>query len=224
MNQLKKYECIIFIGKNSKILQTLCKNKKIKLMLIDKDIHNLEKEIKQNKNLIAYPLNTQKLKENSQIILKNITKKNFKTIKSIIIYTQEPHYAKPLENLESKEWIESFNENIHLTINIIKQIINFFSNINTSIIFILHREKIQKNKFFCLNQSINQILIKIMTTLNENNSNIKINCISTENITLNYKKHIYPYKNKKSLKEIIKLTNACSFITKKNIRNKIIII
>ena len=63
-----------------------------------------------------------------------------------------------------------------------------------------------------------------MKTINEDNKNIIVNCISSENLILEYKNNIYPFKNKNKLKKLKLLGKACFFIFKKNIKNKIIII
>ncbi len=218
---MKKNNTTIIVGTNIPALKDLYKKlNNTNIILINENIINLEKEIKLYKNLIIYPINDKLLTDFQQQILSNIIKHKLKNITSIIIYTTEPKYAKPLENITIKDLSDIFNKNINFTINIIK---NYALHDNISITFILHIEKQHKNIFLTANKYINHILTKTMNTINENNTKAKTICISTENIKLKYKNIIYPYKKKK-LKDQEKITETYIYLMKKSLNKKLIII
>lgn len=217
---MKKNNKIILLSDNEKLINSINQENKEKIILINKNIHTLEK-VKRNNKIIIYPIN---LKENNnyseKIIISNIIKKYSYNISAIIIDTKEPKNAQPFKNID----IKNLNDLLYTDINNTINLLNFNSNLDSKIkLIILINKEIKKiNNFFTIKNCINKFLIEFMKNEN-NNKNIYINCISTENINLDYKNYIYPFKNKTKLKDIIILAKTCKFIIEKNIKNKIII-
>lgn len=217
---MKKNNKIIILSENEKLITSISKAHKEEIILISTNIYALEKIVSDNK-IIIYPI---KLKEcnyyDEKIILSNIIKKYLNVISTIIIDTKTPENAQTFKNMSIKKLEDSINSEITYT----TQLLNFFSNLEKKIklIILINKEKKSSNNFFTIKNCINKFLIELMK--NENSNNININCISTENINLDYKNYIYPFKNKKKLKDISILANACNFVIKKNVKNKIIIV
>lgn len=216
---MKKNNKIILLSENEKLITSISKAYKDEIILINTNIYVLEK-VRHNNNITIYPI---QLKEyyhyDEKIILSNIIKKYLNVISTIIIDTKTPENAQTFKNTNTKTLIESVNNEITYT----TQLLNFFSNLEKKIklIILINKEKKISNNFFTIKNCINKFLIELMK--NENNNNVNINCISTENINLDYKNYIYPFKNKKKLKNISTLAQACKFTIEKNIKNKIII-
>lgn len=217
---MKKINTIIVSSENKKIITNLSKNIKEKIVLLNKNIFNLEKIIKNNNKIIIYPVNLEeKNYEKEKSIFLEITTKRLNEIKKIIIDTKEPKYAKIFQNINNEEFINTLKNDIENVVNLLK--IFFNQKNNVKIIILIHKEKTEKNDFFTIKSCINKFLIELMNNINKNN--INVNCVSTENIKLNYKKNIYPFKKNTNLKKISDLTKALKFIFEKNIKNKIII-
>ncbi len=217
-----KKKNIIMIGSLANYMKHLCENllkKKYQIFFLNPNIYELEK----NKNTSIYPISSNLEELN---ILQHILKKKIKNIEGIIINTSEPYYAQPFEQIDSKLWINTLTTNIYLNINIIKNnILLLKKSKNPFITIILHQHTKKIKAFFGLNNCINNALIALMKTLTKeykNISNIKINCITTENIKISYKKEIYPYKINKNFKNINNLIKTNMFLMKKKIKNKII--
>lgn len=219
---MKKNNSIIVSSENEQIIKELNKNIKEKIILLDKNILNLEKNIKKYKKILIYPTKFDiKNHEKEKLIFIEITKKYLNDINTIIIDTQEPQYARLFQNIKCEELINIFKNDIEKNINLLQNFLNYKNN--TNIIILIHKEKNTKNNFLIIKSCINKFIIELMNNINKNNKNININCISTENIKLDYKKNIYPFKKNKSLKKISYLTKTLNFIMSKNIKNKIII-
>jgi hypothetical protein len=216
---MKKINCIIVSSENEKIITELSKNIKEKIILLNKNIFNLEK-IKNNNKIIIYPINfEEKNYEKEKSIFLEITTKHLKEINKIIIDTKEPKYAKTFQNINNEDFINALKNDLEQVVNLLKMFFNQKSKVK--VIILIHKEKTEKNDFLTIKSCINKFLIELMNNVNKNN--ININCVSTENIKLNYKKNIYPFKKNTNLKKISYLTKVLKFIFEKNIKNKIII-
>lgn len=218
---MKKFNELMLLTENEKLINLL--KIKEKIILINSKIEKLEKINKNNKNVKIYPITFEKeIYERENIIFEKIIKKSINKIKCLIIDTDEPKYATPFQNFKLYDFIEILKNDIENTINLLKNAINLDNEL--SVIIIIHRGKYTKSIFFTIKECINKFIIELMNNLNENNKKIKINCISTENINLDYKKKLYPFKKKHNYKQIKCLIDAYEFISVKNIKNKIIII
>lgn len=220
MKKFIKKKSIILLSDNKELITTFKKNTNIDLIIINQEIHNLEK-IKKYK---IYPLNILDINNNENIILSNILNKNINTIESIIIDTTPPKYAKLFENTSLNDFTNIFNKNLYSLLKIIKlfQFNHIEKKIN--IIILIHREKNKNKLFFFTNVCMNKLLTEIMINISNSQDKIKINCISTENLNMEYKNVIFPYKKKCKLKKTIKIIKACNLIIKKKLEKKIIII
>jgi len=216
---MKKINCVIVSSENEKIITDLSKNIREKIILLNKNIFNLEK-IKNNNKIIIYPINfEEKNYEKEKSIFLEITTKHLKEIKKIIIDTKEPKYAKTFQNINNEDFITTLKNDIEHVVNLLKMFFNQKSRVK--VIILIHKEKTNKIDFLTIKSCVNKFLIELMNNINKNNLNI--NCVSTENIKLNYKKNIYPFKKNTNLKKISDLTKAIKFIFEKNVKNKIII-
>lgn len=217
---MKKFNSIIVSSENEKIITSLSKNIKEKIILLNKNIFNLEKITRNNNKIIIYPIAfEEKHYEKEKSIFLEIAAKYLNEIKKIIIDTKEPKYARTFQNINNKEFIAVLKNDIENVVNLLKTFFNQKNNVK--IIILIHKEKHEKNDFLAIKSCINKFLIELMNNINKNN--ISVNCISTENIRLDYKKNIYPFKKNTNLKKISDLTKMLKFIFEKNIKNKIII-
>jgi len=217
---MKKNNKIIILSKNESLINSITKENKIKPILINENIYNLEKS-KKKYNITIYPINlTESFNNNEKILIPYIIKRYFNVISNIIIDTAEPKNAKQFENTNIRNITELVNKDINYILSLLKILNNSENEIR--LIFLIHKEKKTQNNFFTVKNCINKFIIEFMKNEN-NNKNIYINCISTENINLHYKNQIYPFKNKIKLKDISMLTKACTSIIKRNIKNKLII-
>jgi hypothetical protein len=220
---MKKLNTIILSSKNEKLITSLNKKLNKKLILINSEIKKLEKIKKNNQNIKIYPINFKEDNyEKEKTLFQKLIITFSKKINLLIIETNEPKYAQPFENINLNEFTKALNNDIKNTIKLLQNIIKIEKEIK--IIIILHREKKYKKCFFIPQNCINTFIIELMKNINENNKNITVNCISTENLNLEYKQNIYPFKKKNNLKEIDVIVNACILINKINIQNKIIIL
>ncbi len=218
---MKKNNKIIILSKNENLINSIIKENKIKPILINEHIYNLEESKKKN-NIPIYPIKlTKSFNNNEKMLFSYIIKKYLNIRSRIIIDTEEPKNAQPFENTNITNITELVNNDINYILSLLKILNNSENEIR--LIFLIHKEKKTQNNFFTVKNCINKFIIEFMKNEN-NNKNIYINCISTENINLNYKNQIYPFKNKIKLKDISMLTKACDFIIKRNIKNKLIIV
>lgn len=220
---MKKINNIILLSTNEKLINSLSKKAYENIILINENIHYLEKIAKNNKKIILYPIaikNDNYEKEKS--IFFEIIKKNINKIEKIIIDTKEPEYARLFSNINNEEFLYLLNKDIENVLKLFKSFLKYEDKIK--ILILIHKEKNAKNNFLIIKNCINKFLLEFMNNINKNYTNIKINCISTENVNLEYKKNIYPFKKNIHFKKVSDLTNACMFILKKNIKNKILIV
>ncbi|HIH2762956.1 MAG TPA: hypothetical protein ACYCDA_01335 [Candidatus Azoamicus sp.] len=220
---MKKINSIILLSENEKLINLISKKTNESIILLNENIHDLEKTIKNNKKIIVYPIKIENENyEKEKLIFFETIKKNINKIEKIIIDTKEPTSAKVFSNINNEEFSHVLKKDIENILKLLKSYLQYEDKIK--ILILIHKEKNTKNNFLTLKYCINKFMLELMHNINKNYTNIKINCISTENVNLKYKKNIYPFKKNIHLKKISDLTNACIFILKKNIKNKILIV
>lgn len=218
---MKKFNGIILSSENTNLIKLINKKINENIILINENIYNLEKITKNNKKIILYPKLNKENYEKEESIFFEIIKKRINNIEKIIIDTKEPKYARIFSNTDNSEFKNLLKKDIENIITLLKSFLTYTNKIK--IIILIHKEKNTNANFLTFKQCINKFLLELMHSINKNNKNTYINCISTENINLEYKKNIYPFRKSMHLKKISDLTNTCIFILKKNIKNKIII-
>lgn len=204
------HNLIIFDNNSdSSIIQLFSKKKKI--FLIKNNIYDLNKY----KNL-----NNLYMIENNFVsfdIFNNLLKG--KKNNEIIINTKYPCSAKIIDQLDFNELKYDINKNLVPTFYFIKKLL-----LNKKKIFITILLHEFKKKYFLLeNQIYNQSYISFINSFSNEIQLIKnlyVNFIVTNNLELDYKKSIYPYK-KCVYKDLSVLENLYFHIIKKRFRNKI---
>lgn len=219
---MKKINSIILASENNNLIKLISKKINENIILINENIYNLERITKNNKKIILYPIKFEKENyEKEKSIFFEIIKKRINNIEKIIIDTKEPKYARIFSNISNDEFTNLLKKDIENITTLLKSFLTYTNKIK--IIILIHKEKNTNANFLIFKQCINKFLLELMHSINASNKNTYINCISTENINLEYKKNIYPFKKNIHLKKISDLTNTCICILKKNIKNKIII-
>ena len=213
----------LIILENSKIFtEKLCKifkKENMQIITLNESIYNLEN----SKSSIIYPID----KKNTNFkLLTSIIKNKIKTLDSIIINTDIPLYTKPLEQINDYHWEQQIYKNINTPFYLIKNMLSLLKKTkNPNINIIIHKNPANIKAYWSITECINNGLIALMETINEeykNINNLRINCISTENINSLYKKNIYPYKVNQNDKNLQHLVNTLIYLIKSNIKNKII--
>lgn len=199
------------------VSEDLCERLKFfyeNLLILEEDIYSLEKK----SNFIVFPINKD-LKS-----LKNFLKKDFK-VSNFIVFTDLVGLVKPFDQISFQDLYES-NKKFVFLLNYIKSFLSLFKNNDEINLFvILHKNFKNKIPFWYISDFINSSMISLMEIINfeyKNITNLRINCISTENIKNLYNKNIFPYRNIFVEKNIINLAEVCFYLSNKKINNKII--
>ena len=188
-----------------------------KLILIDENIYFLENV----KNVSWFPIKNIK---NEFEIFSCILNKHVKLIDAIIINLYEPMSTEPIEKINNSKWNNNITKHINDFFLILKYLLPLVQkSYNAKLIIILHKNAYNIKAYWSITESVNNVFITFLKCLNEeykNITNIKINFVSTENISDLYKKNIYPYKSKK--KPVTALYEACLYLINNDIKNMII--
>lgn len=186
-------------------------SKKNKVFLLKDNIYDLHKY----KNI-----NTLYMIENNFLsfdIFSNLLKE--KKINEIIINTKYPDIAKIVEQLNFNNLKYEVDKNLVPIFYFIK---NLFL-IEKKIFVTIFLHEFRKKYFLLENQLYNLSYINFINSFNNKANivkNLYINFITTNNLYIDYKKSIYPYR-KIVYKDVSVLENLYSYIIKKNFKNKI---
>ncbi|HFL8824360.1 MAG TPA: SDR family NAD(P)-dependent oxidoreductase [Candidatus Azoamicus sp. OHIO1] len=226
--KLQKKNILIIDSKNDikeSQLKYIKKNK-ISIILISKNIKNLKKYKKIVKNISLYPINTKYLDQNELKALHHIIKIKYKNLNGIIFNTTEIEKLKPFDQFSINEWNKIIKNNFINILIVIKELIIMLKK-NSSITFILYKQKKISKAYFGAHACANSSLISLMNIINDEYSsikNIRINGISLENINIEYKNNTHTYENKTKTINIDKIIKICLFLIKGKyykIKNKI---
>lgn len=205
-------------------LQENCIDSKYKIILLEKNIYTLE-QAKKHFNTNIFPWDAAK---NDITSLQYMLIKRAKKIDGIIIYTSEPNEVTITDQINEKILNENIQTNIHTLFLIIKLLIPLLKKSKDPFITIyLHKNRKNIKTFLSISECINSTLTTLTKTLNheyQNIKNIRTNLVSTENINLAYKKHIYPYKKTHNMKHDHNIIKTNFYLLDKNIKNKIVIL
>lgn len=194
------------------------------IIIFDKDIYFLEKYQK-NSNIHIFPID---IKQNEINTIQWLIQKKIKNIDGIIIYTYEPEKITLLNQINNKKINTFLQKNINIIFLMIKSFINILEYSNNPFITIyLHKNAKNIQTFLSISECINSMITTLTKTLYQEYKNIKdikINLLSTENINLIYKKKNYTYKKNKNLKNNHNILDTQTYILKKKIKNKFLIL
>lgn len=186
-------------------------SKSSKLFLLKNNIYDLNK-FKHLNNLYMFEDNFKSFDIFSSLLKKQSIE--------IIINTNYPYVAKKIEQLNFNELKKNLNINLIPIFYFIKNLILMKKKIFITIF--LHEFK--KKYFLLENQIYNQIYVSFINSFSSEirllKKDIYINFIITNNLNLDYKKSIYPYKNI-AYKDLDALENLYFYILKKKFKNKI---
>lgn len=214
---MKKNIKIILQSDNIEIIDIFVKKNKKNTLIISENINYSEKFL--YNNIILFP-KINNYDYDHMFKLLNIT--NNKIIESLIIDTTYPINAELFFNININEFIKKINDNIFFSTKLINNIIKLKENVK--IFFVLHREKKNDNPFLLTNKLINNFLLTLSKNILSLNKNINITFLSTENLKLNYKKEIYPFRKQQHFKKNEKIIDDYNFFIKKELNKHILIL